>query len=100
MMGGARPNPLITLRAFLCAFLLFPAVALAVPPRPALETLRQPDGTAIVVKQFGDEWGNGVRTLDGYTILRDEQTHFWKYAEEDPRVGCGTRRLSSGAIGR
>ncbi|MGE5820190.1 MAG: M6 family metalloprotease domain-containing protein, partial [Deltaproteobacteria bacterium] len=97
MMGGARPNPLITLRAFLCAFLLFPAVALAVPPRPALETLRQPDGTAIVVKQFGDEWGNGVRTLDGYTILRDEKTHFWKYAEEDPRGGL---RHSPFIVGR
>jgi M6 family metalloprotease-like protein len=87
MIRSARPSPLIALQAFLCGFLLLPAIALAGPPRPALETLRQPDGTPIVVKQFGDEWGNGIRTRDGYTILRDERTRFWKYAEPDPAGG-------------
>jgi len=97
MISIARPKPLIALQAFLCVFLLLPAIALAAPPRPALETLRQPDGTAIVVKQFGDEWSNGVRTRDGYTIMRDERTRFWKYAEPDPAGGL---RRSPLIVGR
>jgi len=97
MISSARLNPLIALQAFLCVFLLLPAIASAAPPRPALETLRQPDGTAIVVRQFGDEWSNGVRTRDGYTIMRDERTHFWKYAEPDPAGGL---RRSPLIVGR
>ena len=97
MISGTLSNSLIPLRAIIFASLLLPALALAVPPRPVLETLRQPDGTTIAVKQFGDEWGNGFRTVDGYTILRDEQTRFWKYAEEDPRGGL---RHSPFIVGR
>ena len=97
MIGDAYPNPLIALRTVLWCVVLLPVIALAAPPRPALETLRQPDGTAIVVKQFGDEWSNGVRTRDGYTILRDERTRFWKYAEPDPAGGL---RLSPLIVGR
>ena len=97
MISGTLSNSLIPLRAIIFAFLLLPSLALAVPPRPVLETLRQPDGTTIAVKQFGDEWGNGFRTVDGYTILRDEQTRFWKYAEEDPRGGL---RHSPFIVGR
>ncbi|MGE5306681.1 MAG: M6 family metalloprotease domain-containing protein [Alphaproteobacteria bacterium] len=96
-MSRARLNPFVALPAFLCVVFLLPAIVLAVPPRPALETLLQPDGTAIVVQQFGDEWSNGVRTRDGYTILRDERTRFWKYAEPDMAGGL---RRSPFIVGR
>lgn len=91
------PSSKITLAAFLFVLLLLPAGAVAGPPRPVIETLQQPDGTPIRVKQFGDEWTNGVRTLDDYTILRDEQSRFWKYAEENPAGGL---RHSPFIVGR
>ena len=66
---------------FFWFFLLIPASSQAVPARLVIESLTQPDGTIIRVRQFGDERSNGLRTQDGYTILRDETTGFWVYAE-------------------
>jgi hypothetical protein len=60
------------------------------------EPLAQPDGTIIWVTQFGDERVNGLRTHDGYTILLDEVTGFWVYAEEGPEAASG-RALRRGA---
>ena len=66
---------------FFWFFLLIPASSQAVPARLVIESLTQPDGTIIRVSQFGDERSNGLRTQDGYTILRDETSGFWFYAE-------------------
>lgn len=77
--------------------LLSPAKLLAVPARTAPEDLRQPDGTAITVRQFGDEWSNGVRTPDGYTILKDERSGYWMFAEDAPSGGV---RRSNRIVGR
>ena len=66
---------------FFWFFLLIPDSSQAVPARLVIESLTQPDGTIIRVRQFGDERSNGLRTQDGYTILRDETTGFWVYAE-------------------
>jgi M6 family metalloprotease-like protein len=82
---------------FFVVALLFPARLLAVPARSVIETLDQPDGSVISVRQFGDEWNNGHRTLDGYTIVRDRRTRFWKYAEQDPTGGL---RPSPFIVGR
>ena len=78
---------LIARVTFFAFALLFPARLMAVPARDVAETVYQPDGTAISVRQFGDEWANGHRTLDGYTIMHDASTGFWKYAEETAMAG-------------
>ncbi|MDH4178608.1 MAG: hypothetical protein OEV72_13625, partial [Thermoleophilia bacterium] len=44
-------------------------------------TLRQPDGSVLRVKIWGDEYYHGYETLDGYTVVRDEKDKTWKYAE-------------------
>ena len=57
-------------------------VAHAAPPAPIEITLYQPDGFAFQARAWGDEWSNGMETLDGYTILQDGQSLFWVYAAE------------------
>lgn len=52
----------------------------AAPPAPIDVTLYQPDGTAFQARAWGDEWSNGMETLDGYTILLDGPSQYWVYA--------------------
>ncbi len=83
----------------LVAILTLPAVperAGAAPARPALELVHQPDGTPIWLQQVGDEHGNGLRTHDGYTIVPDQATGFWHYAEPAPGGGL---QPSSAVVG-
>jgi M6 family metalloprotease-like protein len=56
-------------------------VAVAAPAHDEPVVLHQPDGTAFVARQFGDEWMNGTETVDGYTILRDARSGYWTYAD-------------------
>ena len=67
------------------------------PARSEIEDLRQPDGTVISVQQFGDEWSNGLRTHDGYTIMKDERSGYWMFAEDAPD---GAVRRSNRIVGR
>ncbi|MBM4262276.1 MAG: M6 family metalloprotease domain-containing protein [Deltaproteobacteria bacterium] len=83
--------------AWIVIGLLPPAELLAVPARTTPEDLRQPDGTVITVRQFGDEWSNGLRTPDGYTILKDDRTGYWMFAEDAPSGGM---RRSNRIVGR
>jgi hypothetical protein len=69
------------------AVLGVPEAAHGVPANSVIEPLTQPDGTVIWARQFGDEWANGHQTQDGYTILLDEASGFWVYAE--PVIGGG-----------
>jgi M6 family metalloprotease-like protein len=50
----------------------------------AVYPLRQPDGTTIDVRIWGDEFYHVVESLDGYTLVRDEQTGFGCYARRSP----------------
>jgi M6 family metalloprotease-like protein len=43
-------------------------------------TLRQPDGSSIKVKAFGDEFFNWLETEDGHVIVRDPKTQDYCYA--------------------
>jgi len=61
------------------AFSLAAAVS-AAPAAPVELTLIQPDGSMFIARQWGDEWVNGYETLDGYTILQQEDG-WWVYAE-------------------
>lgn len=97
MSGHGLRLDRITLGFLLFLSLGVPNQLLAVPARDAVETVFQPDGSAISVRQFGDEWGNGHRTLDGFTILRDPSNGIWKYAEEDAN---GDLRHSPLIVGR
>jgi hypothetical protein len=58
--------------------------ARAAPVYPREVTLRQPDGTTFIAIPFGDEWANGLRTLQGHLITKD-MTGQWVYAR--PRDG-------------
>lgn len=55
----------------------------SVPANPEPIELTQPDGTKIKVKLYGDEFYNWFEDFDGYTVIQDTQTGFWKYAEKN-----------------
>ncbi|HQL54028.1 MAG TPA: hypothetical protein PLQ87_04915, partial [Phycisphaerae bacterium] len=42
--------------------------------------LRQPDGTTLQVRIWGDEFYTVVESLDGYTLVRDPDTQYICYA--------------------
>ena len=63
-----------------------PAAATGADPNVVKE-LRQPDGTSVKVKLWGDEYYHGYETLDGYTVVLDEKDRTWNYAERDVRGG-------------
>jgi len=50
------------------------------PAAPIVITLPQPDGTTFQARAWGDEWSNGMETIEGYTILLDPQSKYWMYA--------------------
>lgn len=67
--------------AAVAVLVLQSVAAHAVPASPELRTLTQPDGTRFEARLWGDEWVNGWETAAGYTILKDEKTSRWFYAE-------------------
>jgi len=65
----------------LCALLLLvPRPIHAAPVAPFPLRITQPDGSQFEAMPFGDEWESGYETLDGYTIVRDPATGYWRYA--------------------
>jgi M6 family metalloprotease-like protein len=62
-----------------CAF-LFAGRVEASPAAPIEFTLTQPDGSTFTASQWGDEWNNGIETIEGYSILQMEDG-LWVYAE-------------------
>ncbi len=67
---------------FLCSTLFFIPNAFAVPASPDFFTLTQPDGQEITARRRGDEYGRWTETQQGYSIIRNESTHAWEYAEK------------------
>lgn len=59
--------------------LLLAGPAMAIPAKPGLHKVKQPDGTEITVRLCGDERLNWLETEDGYKLLRNEQ-NFIVYA--------------------
>ncbi len=90
--GASLVSTRLFVGAFFALFLFLSSAlsAQAAPAWPGVHTISQPDGKILSVQQFGDEWSNGVRTLDGHTIVKDEVSGFWKYAE-----GSGTKLKAS-----
>jgi len=63
-------------------FSLSASLALAVPASSAIGTAKQPDGTVIQGRLFGDEFYHWSETVDGYVIMQS-QDGWWRYAVKD-----------------
>jgi M6 family metalloprotease-like protein len=77
--------------------LMEPRGALAGPAYREPFILEQADGSTFQARSWGDEWQNGTETVDGYTILFDETTRSWVYAEKD---AAGQLVKTPKAVGR
>lgn len=94
----------------LIVLLLAAARILAAPAAPAPATDRQPDGSTITLRGFGDERYNVTEDADGYTVVR--AGGWWEYATLDETGafapsgiratddGAGIARLVSAKIAR
>jgi len=72
----------LTLASILTAlFALLVGSVTAAPHNGNLFKLKQPDGTFVEVKVWGDEFYQRVESLDGYTLIRDPKTRWICYAE-------------------
>ena len=67
----------------LTAFLLEfgSTAALAVPAKPGLMVMRQPDGTEIKVRLMGDEHAHYYLSEDGYLLVNDNDTFYYGNAD-------------------
>ena len=97
-----RPNPLlwvlIAVVAGAALIALHPGTASASQAAPGVVmTVYQPDGTPIEVTLWGDEFANGLETIDGYTVLQDLVGDYWTYAILD---ADGTLKPSDERVGR
>jgi M6 family metalloprotease-like protein len=78
------------------------AVALAVAAVPAgaaprwgeVVEIREPDGSSVEVRVWGDEFYSVGETLDGYTVVRDPETGLLSYA----RLSADGRTLVSTGV--
>ena len=73
------PGFLVVFAVFFFSTFLVEVVS-ATPSAPIEHTLSQPDGSTLIARQWGDEWSNGFETLEGYTIIKDEQDR-WVFAQ-------------------
>lgn len=53
----------------------------AAPHQGDVFSLRQPDGSRVDVKVYGDEFYQRVESIDGFTLVRDPETGWICYAE-------------------
>ena len=58
------------------ASLLCCAVVKAVPAKPGLVRVEQPDGTRLTLRLVGDEYRHYTTTADGYTVVRDQRGYY------------------------
>ncbi|MHC5000331.1 MAG: hypothetical protein ACYTE1_05865, partial [Planctomycetota bacterium] len=52
---------------------VFPGVLQAAPIHGEVFDLRQPDGSMVPVRVWGDEFYQRVESLDGYSLIRNEE---------------------------
>ncbi|MES2469657.1 MAG: M6 family metalloprotease domain-containing protein [Verrucomicrobiota bacterium] len=72
---------------------MLPADAAPYPPEGLSTVWRQPDGRELALKVFGDEFYGRTTTEAGYTVIFDEASQTWFYAEKGPD---GVSLVSSG----
>lgn len=63
--------------------LCLPRTGQAVPAAPIVHILTQPDGSTFQATQWGDESLHGWETIDGYSIVFDDNLKSWTYAVQD-----------------
>jgi len=78
-----RPNCTVSVTLVLSFLLVltFASIALAYPMYGDLWELRQPDGSMVQVRIWGDEYYQVVESLDGYTLMRDQTSGVIVYAD-------------------
>lgn len=84
----------------LVALLLLAVVntnASAAPAVPIDIILTQPDGTTFTARQWGDEWNNGIETIEGFSILQQEDS-WWVYAEMTANGGLSPALGPDGSL--
>jgi len=91
--GMASVGRQLLLLCIFAAFALISSKAYGAPVRGGIFELRQPDGAAVAVRIWGDEFYQVVESLDGYTLIRDSHTGLICYA----RLSAdGTELVSTG----
>jgi M6 family metalloprotease-like protein len=69
----------VILAGFLFLAALPGSAVQASPASPVPFTVTQPDGTTFTAIQWGDEYANGLETVDGYSIAQITATGYWYY---------------------
>ena len=71
--------------------------AWGVPADPKGVQLYQPDGAPVIISLKGDEFYNWHEDDKGYTVLKDDATREWRYAEPnaDGTLKAGLHKVGS-----
>jgi M6 family metalloprotease-like protein len=67
------------------------------PAAPIVVPLEQPDGATFLAVPYGDERSNGYETVAGYTVIRDDASGYWTYAELDASGQLAPSRVRADA---
>jgi hypothetical protein len=68
-------------------FVMSAATASAAPAFPVDREQRQPDGSIVTLRPWGDESAGGWETRDGFRVVRGEPTSRWDFAILDNLTG-------------
>ena len=80
---------------FTLLLLFFTVLSFSAPYNGGIMDFKQPDGTIIKVKLYGDEYYMRAEGIDGYTVIRDEKTGWICYAKLSDD---GTQLVSTGKV--
>ena len=64
------------LHLFIIVLWLHIASLMAIPAHPGTAQVLQPDGTSITLRLCGDEWQHYATTVDGYTVVQNQQGYY------------------------
>ena len=81
------------------AAVAFPLAVSAIPADPQLKQVRQPDGSVLTIRIWGDEWHNMVLTSDGVPLYRNKLSGAFEYARlsGDTLAGSGIVAVEAAA---
>ena len=64
----------IFILVFIFLSLILCDLSFAVMANPNIKQMKQPDGTSVDIKLYGDEFYSWFEDADGYTVMQDTQT--------------------------
>ena len=73
----------IFILVFIFLSLILCDLSFAVMANPNIKQMKQPDGTSVDIKLYGDEFYSWFEDADGYTVMQDTQTKVWTYAQQN-----------------